>query len=83
MIRRLRRIWDRLFPPKPIRLPGKWPWVVAKPLPYGSILINSSPPIIADGKGGVTVALTPPIRRHPDWDRSINSHRGARRPKIV
>lgn len=53
MIRTIRRIWFRLFPPQPIRLPGKWPWVQPKPLARGTPLFNG---VVSDGEGGVMPA---------------------------
>jgi hypothetical protein len=51
----IRKLFRRLFRPRPIRLPGTYPWKAPKPLPAGTVLIDCDPPIVADGKGGVTV----------------------------
>lgn len=58
MRRFLRRWWRRLWYPR-IRLPGKYPWGEPDPLPRGTVLIEADFPIVADGKGGVTVITGP------------------------
>lgn len=77
MIHAIRRVWRRAFPPKPIRLPGKFPWVKPKPLAFGTVLIEGNPPVIADGKGGVTVegSATSVWRSHQAIGRSVFSRR--------
>lgn len=52
--RRIRQWWRIIFPPRALRIPGKWPWVRPSPTPYGTILIDDPVwPIYADGKGGI------------------------------
>lgn len=49
--------WRWFFRPKPIALPGKFPWGKPPPLAFGTLLVKGRDfDIVADGKGGVTVA---------------------------
>lgn len=59
---RLRAAWRALFKPRPMRIPGVYPWNKPKPMPFGTVLIDGGAfKVIADGKGGVTT--TPRVRR--------------------
>lgn len=51
----VRRTWERAFPPRAIRIPGKFPWKQPAPLAFGTVLLDGDFPVIADGKGGIVV----------------------------
>ena len=52
LLRRLRNIWRRAFPPRAIRIPGKFPWVQPGPLPMGTLLTETKDyKVVADGRG--------------------------------
>lgn len=91
--RSIRQLWRRLFPPRVLRIPGKFPWKLPAPLPFGTPLVEGTD-IVADGKGGVTVSkmvrqrVGAPgwVRNGEHWDAPLCDPRpgrpGARRPKI-
>lgn len=53
--RRVRQWWRIIFPPRALRIPGKWPWAQPAPLARGTVLIDGIYPVVADGDGGVMV----------------------------
>lgn len=69
-----RKALRRIFPPRAVRIPGKFPWVQPKPLPFGTILIDVSPGsafrCIADGKGGITTQYVGPKPRRASRSRT-------------
>lgn len=56
--RRIRQWWRIIFPPRALRIPGKWPWAQPPHLERGTMLIEGEHPIVADGNGGV-MAIDP------------------------
>ena len=78
LLRRVRNIWRLAFPPRAIRIPGKFPWVQPGPLSMGTLLTETQDyKIVADGKGSTITlfkrlpaqGLDSPYRRPPRASR--------------